>query len=139
MKLDHEKLSSKAWSVWQHHIPPKNFLFKALSSNLSKIFISCSCLFLKGSNKKTKEECDYNFKFHKRRYLWQPSALGCNLTMWPPLMHPSRKAFLPLQFGQEGNRHPHSIERRAYWFILKISRMFPIPSSWNKMIDTYNC
>ena len=39
----------------------------------------------------------------------------------------------PLQFGQEENIPGHSIESRAYWFILKIARMFPILTSRNRM------
>ena len=49
------------------------------------------CLFVRGSNKKTKEGKDY-FKFHKRRvfhHLWQPSAPGGNLAMC--LFKPSKK------------------------------------------------
>ena len=41
------------------------------------------------------------------------------------------------QFGQEENIPGHSIERRAYWFILKIAMMFPIPLSKNRMMSTF--
>ena len=43
----------------------------------------------------------------------------------------------PLQFGQEENIPGRSIERRAYWFILKIVRMFSIPTSRNRMMNTF--
>ena len=31
-------------------------------------------------------------------------------------------------YGQEDNIQGHSIERSAYWFVLKITRVFPIPT-----------
>ena len=43
----------------------------------------------------------------------------------------------PLQFGQEENIPGHSIERRAYWFILKIVRMISIPTSRIRMMNTF--
>ena len=54
-----------------------------------------------------------------------------NLKMWPPFLHPSKKPSSPLQFGQKENIPGHSTERRAYWFILKIGRMFLILRSRN--------
>ena len=49
--------------------------------------------------------------------------------MWSPLLHPpKKKPFSPLQFGPEENIPGHSVERRAYWFVLKIFRVFPIPT-----------
>ena len=54
-----------------------------------------------------------------------------NLTMWPPFLHHSKKPSSSLQFGQKENIPGHSIERRAYWFILKIGRMFLILRSRN--------
>ena len=39
-----------------------------------------------------------------------------------------KRPFSPFQFGQEENMLGHSIERRAYCFILKIARAFPIPT-----------
>ena len=56
-----------------------------------------------------------------------------NLTMRPP--PPPRmllgviSQFAPLlQFGQEENITGLSVERRAYWFVLKIARVFSIPT-----------
>ena len=54
------------------------------------------CLFARGSNKKQKSgRIISNFikgvTFH---LLWQPSALGGNLTMWRPFLHPPKKAFV---------------------------------------------
>ena len=57
--------------------------------------------------------------------------------MWPPFLHPSEKPSPPLQFGQEENILGHSIERRTYWFILKIARMFLIHLSRNRMMRTF--
>ena len=42
-----------------------------------------------------------------------------------------------LQFGQEGTIPGRSIERRAYWFILKITRIFSVPTSRNRMMITF--
>ena len=42
-----------------------------------------------------------------------------------------------LQFGQEENIPGHSIENRAYWFILKVSRMFHTLISRNWMMNTF--
>ena len=41
-----------------------------------------------------------------------------------------------LQFGQEEDLPWYSIESRAYWFILKIARIFPILTSRNRMMST---
>ena len=54
--------------------------------------------------------------------MWQPSALGGNLTMWFPFLHPSRKTFLSPLLGD-------STETRAYWFVLEIAWVFPIHTS----------
>ena len=58
--------------------------------------------------------------------LWQPSVFGNTLTMWFPFLHPSKKD--TLQFGQEGNISGNSVERRVYWFVLKITRVFLVPT-----------
>ena len=39
-----------------------------------------------------------------------------------------KRSFSPLQFDQEEKMPGHSIESRTYWFVLKISRVFPIPT-----------
>ena len=53
------------------------------------------CLFTRRSNKKQRRvRIISNFaKGETFHLLWQPSAIGGNLTMWP-LLHPSKKAFL---------------------------------------------
>ena len=43
----------------------------------------------------------------------------------------------PLQFGQEENILGHAIEKRAYWFVLKTARLFPILTSRNRMMNTF--
>ena len=60
--------------------------------------------------------------------LWQSSALGDNLTMWSPFLHLPKKAFLSSWVWQRKNISGHSIGRRVYWFVLKISRVFPVPT-----------
>ena len=75
----------------------------------------------------------------ERRFhlLWQPSTLGVYLIMQSPFLHPSKNPSSPLQFGQENIIPGHSIERRTYWFILKIARMFLIHLSRNRMMRTF--
>ena len=63
--------------------------------------------------------------------LWQPSTLEGNLPMWPPFLNPPKKVFLTSSFWPKREYAGHSIERRANWFVLKIARMFPIPTSRN--------
>ena len=69
--------------------------------------------------------------------LWQPSTLWSNLTMCSPFLDPPKRPSYPLQFGREENIPGHSIKRRAYWFVLKTARVFPIPTSRNKMINNF--
>ena len=53
-----------------------------------------------------------------------PSAIWVNLTMQPPSCTLQNRLSSPLQFGQEENISGHSSENRAYWFVLKIARVF---------------
>ena len=71
--------------------------------------------------------------------LWQlSSTLGGKLiSCRPPFCTPQKRVASSLQFGQEENILEHSIERRAYLFILKIARMFPISSSRNRIMKTF--
>ena len=55
--------------------------------------------------------------------------------MTPLLASFKKRPSYPLQFGQEENTPGHSIERRAYWFILKIASIFSIPAS--RMMNTF--
>ena len=68
--------------------------------------------------------------------LYQPSD---NLAIWSLLAPFQKSTFFPLQFGQEENISGNSIESRVYWFILKIARVFPVPTGtvgigWWKLI-----
>ena len=94
----HYELPRKAWSMWQHYIPPKHFRY--VLESIQKFIIELhvpQCLFVRGSNKKQKRGRIIS-NFTKRRdffhLLWQPSALGVNFTMWAPFLHPSKKALL---------------------------------------------
>ena len=69
--------------------------------------------------------------------LWHPSALWGNLTKCPPSCTLQKRTSCLLQFGQEENIPGRSIERRAYWFILKITRIFSVPTSRNRMMNTF--
>ena len=40
-----------------------------------------------------------------------------------------KRPFFSIQSGQEENILRHSFERRAYWFVLKATRLFSIPRS----------
>ena len=55
--------------------------------------------------------------------------------------HPScalqKRPSSSFQFGQEENIPGHSTERRAYWFILEVTRMFPILTNRNRMMNTF--
>ena len=43
-----------------------------------------------------------------------------------------KKPSVSLQFGQEENIPGHLTERRAYWFVLKIAKVLPIPTGWKE-------
>ena len=87
------------------------------------------CLFARGSNKKQRRSRIIS-NFTKGETF---SSLGGNLTMWTLQERP----FSPLRFGQEENISGHSTESRAYWFILKIAKMFPIFTSRNRITNTF--
>ena len=82
---------------------------------------------------KNKGRQDY-FKFHKSRDFFifydNHALLGVISQCSPPFCTLQKRSSSPLLFGQEENIPRHSIKRRAYWFILKIARMFPIPTRW---------
>ena len=63
--------------------------------------------------------------------------LGVIKQCGPPSSTFQKRRSSPLQFGQEDNIPGHSMERRAYWFILKIARMFSIPTNRNRMMNTF--
>ena len=99
------------------------------------------CLIVKGSNKKQRGTGLLFQTSQKERLfhlLGQPSAFGGNLTMCSPTLVPFKKGLLfHFSLAQKRNISEHSIERRAYWFILKIAKMFPIPTSRNRMINIF--
>ena len=86
MRLYHEELSSKAWSMWQGHIPPKTVSFEGSKKLLILCLVDSRILYFW-----------YVMEFiHKLIHLlWQPSAVGSNLTMWPYFLYPSKNAFYP--------------------------------------------
>ena len=83
---------------------------------------------------------DY-LKFHKRSdffFSYDNQVLLEVISQFDlPFWTPQERTSFPLQFGQEENIPEHSIESKAYWFILKISRMFPILTSTNRMMNTF--
>ena len=113
VKPCHEELSSKAWSMWQHHIP-QNHLNKII---YPQIYHRNPCLTVLISSNFLKRETLY--------LLWQPSVLVGNFTMKPPFLYPPKSS---IHFDHEHNIPGHAAERRAYWFVLKTAWLFPVPS-----------
>ena len=161
MKPYHEELSSKAWYMWLSYYP-KTFAFEGskllldlcladsrilyfwyVLESIHKFIIelhALQCLFVRGLIKNKEGEGLFQISQKERlsslmttKYSWG------NLIILPSFLHLSKKASLypVFQFGQEENVPGHSIERRAYLFILNIARMFPIPSSRNRMVNTF--
>ena len=96
------------------------------------------CLFVRGLTKSKGRVGLFQISLKERPFhlLWQPSALGCNFTKWHPLLAPFKKG-LPLPFSWPRREYTwHSIETAAYWFILKIARMFSILTGGNRIINT---
>ena len=59
------------------------------------------------------------------------TKLAIILPCGPPcfiIAHFQKRPFFPHQFGKEEDISGSSIERRVYWFILKISRVLPVPT-----------
>ena len=63
--------------------------------------------------------------------------LGVISQCGPPCFSLQKMPSSPFQFGQEDIISGHSIESRAYWFILKISRIYPILTSRNRMMNFF--
>ena len=110
-----------------------------LFTNLSSDSMSCSA-FLLGCLIKNKGGVGL-FQISQKvgifHLLWKPSAIETNLTMWPPSCTLQKRPSSPLQFVKIENICGNSAEKRAYWFILKIARMFPVPASRNRMMNTF--
>ena len=59
------------------------------------------------------------------------NQVSYNLAMWSSLLHYCtlpKEAFFPHQFRKEEDISGSSIEKRVYWYILKISRVLPVPT-----------
>ena len=107
MEPYHKELSSKAWSMWQHHILLSNLgvagsrilYFWQVLEAIHKFIIELhvlQCLFVRGSNKKQRRgRIISNFI----SYLYQPSD---NIAMWSPFLHPSKKGLsFPFSLGKK--------------------------------------
>ena len=132
----HKEPSSKAWSMWQHHIPPKKFILKALSP------LPC---WQQHSLLLTVLEYIHKFiiELHVLQYLFvresnKKQRTGRNISNFSSLI--ITKCSWGLQCGfppctlQVGGQ---AIEGRAYWFILQIATMFPILTGRNRMLKTF--
>ena len=89
------------------------------------------CFFVRGSNKKQRRgRIISNFtKGEAFHLLWQPSALGVNITMWPSFLHLPKKIFLsPSLWPQKKTYLETQLKGGAYWFVLKTAWVFSIPS-----------
>ena len=101
------------------------------------------CLFVMVSNKKQRKgRIISNFTKGETFSSLMTSAFGGNLTMWhppspPSFLHSSKKTFISPSVWPRREYTWHSVEKRAYWFILKIARMFSIPTSRNRMMNTF--
>ena len=84
--------------------------FWNLPTILSLNFISCSAYLLGFPIKNKGGVVSFQISEKERLFhlLWQPSALGHNLTMWYPFLHPPKKAFL----------FPSVLARREYIWTL---------------------
>ena len=96
-------------------------------------------LFVRRSNKKQRKfrvisnftRRDFFLSYHNQVLLGVISQ--CGSPFWTLQERPS----FPFQFSQEENISGHSTESRAYWFILKIARMFPILTSRNEIMNSF--
>ena len=117
--------------------------FRDVLESIHKFIIELNflqCLFVRGSSEKQRRVGLFQISQKERIFhlLWQPSALVGNLTMWQPFFHPSRKVFLsPSVWLRRKNTWLLSWKLSLLIFLKKIARMFPIPASRNKMMDTF--
>ena len=151
VKLYHKERSSKAWSMWQHHIP-QNIFFES-SKQLSDFCLANSripyfwqvlesihkciiellvlkCLFV-GSLIKNKEGVGlFSVSQKEGLSIFYDNQVLLRLMSQcgPPSCTLQNRSYSPLHFGQEENIPEHSIERRAYWFVVKIARVLLIPT-----------
>ena len=119
------------------------FYFWHVLESINKFIIELhvlQCLFVRGYNKKQRRGRIF-FKFHKRGDFLisydNQVLLGVISQCAPPTRTLQERPSSPIQFGQEENLPGYSIESRAYWFILKITRMFPVLTSRNRMMNTF--
>ena len=97
-------------------------------------------IFVRGSNKKQRRgRIILNFTKRETLFVFYDNQvlLGVISRCGFPSCTLQKRPSSSLQFCQEENIPGHSIERRAYWFVLKISRMFPISMSRNRMRNAF--
>ena len=97
------------------------------------------CLFVRGSNKKQRRGRIFSYFRKGEIFISYDNQvlLGVISKCGPPIWTLQERPSSPLQFGQEENMPGHLVESRAYWFIWKIARMFPILTSRNRMMNTF--
>ena len=124
---------SRTW--WLKNDDSRILYFWQVLESIQKFIIqlhALQCLFVRGSNKQQRSG-RIIFKFHKRTdffVFYDNQVLLGVISQCAPLPSPplQKRPSSPLQFGHEENIPGYSTERRAYWFVLKITRVFPIPT-----------
>ena len=100
------------------------------------------CFFVRGSNKKQRRvRIISNFTTGEIFSFLMTTKCSCGVILQcappPSSCTLKKRPSSPLQFGQREHIAGHSIERRIYQFILKIARIFPIPTKRNRMMNTF--
>ena len=114
------------------------YFWQVLESIL-KFFIKLhvlQCLFVSGSNKKRRGWIVSNFAKDFFISYENQILLGVISQYGTPSCTLQKRPSSLLYADQEENISRNSIERRAY-FVLSISRMFPILASSNRMMNTF--
>ena len=139
---------SRIW--WLKNDDSRILYFWQVLGSIQKFIIqlhALQCLFVRGSNKQQRSG-RIIFKFHKRTdfFVFYDNQVLLGVISQcapsppppppppkkppppPPLLPLQRRPSSSLQFGHEENIPGYSTGRRAYWFVLKIARVFPIPT-----------
>ena len=87
-------------------------------------------LFIMGSNRQQRKGAIISNLTKRKAFFisYNNQVLLGVISQCGPLLVPSKKrSSCPLHSGQEETISGHSFERRAYLFVLKATRVFPIP------------
>ena len=149
MEPYHEELSSKAWSMWEHHSLRNIFFFESLSSYWTFPFVSTRFLLNEpdsvykfiidihtmqslhvGESKKQQKRGGIILNFTKGETFFisynNQVLLRVILQLGLPSCTLQKRLSSFLQFGQEENIPRHLFEKWSYWFVLKTVKLFQI-------------